>query len=316
MNEIILQHDFKSHYMNRFALLLIMSLMVTSTTSLAQQRTIRQQEFPTALPVSDENIEWQRDIYRVINLLDEANAGLFCPPDPTEKHQGLFKTILHLLITGKVTVYAYPLDGNETFSENTRIVIQDFLENYHIPYTKTDDGINVNDNDIPAQDVTMYYLKEGVYYDLSNSTFRTRVLALCPVIVAEDDFGDGYVRHPLFWIRYNDIEVYIKDLLVITDGNVAQPIPMSDYFSLNKYSGNIYKVYNGHGRALTQYCETDSALNTERQRITREIKEMKEWTFNTFSEKRNKLHQNTKKTVEQARAARKRAQSLATTKEQ
>ena len=65
--------------MKRLSILLILATLMTQGTPAQNQVTLRQQSFPTDLPTEDDNIEWQRDIYREVNLMDDENAGLYCP---------------------------------------------------------------------------------------------------------------------------------------------------------------------------------------------------------------------------------------------
>ena len=58
--------------------------------------------FPTSA-VMDEDVVWRRDIYRELDLMDNANAGLYYPGAPTdgkmtsfEARQGLFSCVLCL----------------------------------------------------------------------------------------------------------------------------------------------------------------------------------------------------------------------------
>ena len=246
------------------------------------QVTLRQQNFPVAMPMEDENIEWQRDIYREINLMADENAGLYCPIEPSKNQKGLFTKIFNLAITKAIPIYRYNIDGNEVFNEANKADIRDILTNHHIFYQE-EDGNNIVDNsDIPAQQVMMYYIKEGMYYDMTNSTFRIKVLALCPVMVDEEEYN-GETRYPLFWVLYKDLEPYIKSLPVIPNyGNKAMVMPMTDYFTLNKYKGDIYKVSNTFGKTLRQMCDSDSAYVAAQQRIERELKRVVKTTYNTY----------------------------------
>ena len=71
--------------------------------------------FPTAIPM-DEDVVWRRDIYRELNLTDDANAALYYPVEPTDGKMNLFTYIFKLMFTGRVPVYQYRMDGNEDFS--------------------------------------------------------------------------------------------------------------------------------------------------------------------------------------------------------
>lgn len=70
--------------------------------------------FPTAIPM-DEDVVWRRDIYRELNLTDDANAALYYPVEPTDGKMNLFTYIFKLMFTGRVPVYQYRMDGNEDF---------------------------------------------------------------------------------------------------------------------------------------------------------------------------------------------------------
>ena len=52
--------------------------------------------FPTAIPM-DEDVVWRRDIYRELNLTDDANAALYYPVEPTDGKMNLFTYIFKLM---------------------------------------------------------------------------------------------------------------------------------------------------------------------------------------------------------------------------
>ena len=146
------------------------------------------------------------------------------------------------------------------------------LDNYHIYYEEKDGKLRVENSDIPSAEVKMYYLKESAYYDQSNSTFRRKVLSLCPVMMREDDFGGEASKYPLFWVKYSDLEPYLgRQTMAASSMNNAAVIGADDYFTLTKYEGKIYKTNNLLGRTLAQYCPTDSAMAKEQKRIEDEL---------------------------------------------
>ena len=233
-----------------------------------------QSSFPTYLPVEDNNVEWERDIYRILDLNENANAGLGASNIPN-----LFTILFEMAIEGDVPVYEYTLNGNETFSEDTKTNIKDVLENQQIPYKEVNGKILVEEDDIPTAEVKMYYLKESVYYDLTNGTFRTRVKAICPVLSRIDDFNDE-TRYPLFWMVYENAEPYLKNFYIYTTNyNQRARMSVSEYFAANLYKGDIYKVFNAQGLTLSQYCETDSLIQEEQKKIERQIKTVQKNTY-------------------------------------
>ena len=235
--------------------------------------------FPTAVDMP-EDVVWRRDIYREIDLNQNANGGLYYPVEPIDKQLNLFTYVFKLALNGYVPVYEYRLDGNELFNDSARVQMKTILDNFHIYYEEKDGKIRVDNSDIPSAEVKLYYLKESAYYDQANSTFHRKVLALCPVMLREDDFGGEAAKYPLFWVKYSDLAPYLSRQTVMTSNlNNAAMMSMEDYFTLNRYEGKIYKTNNMLGKTLAQYCQTDSALMKEQKRIEGELKAFEEKIF-------------------------------------
>lgn len=235
--------------------------------------TLRAQlSFPTALQM-DEDVVWRRDIYRELDLNNEANAALYYPVEPKGNQMNLFTTIFRLMMTGKITVFQYRMDGNESFAAADRVDPKSFLDNYHIYYEKQANGrIKLDNSDIPSREVKSYYIKESSFFDQRSATFHTKVLALCPIMTREDDFGDGGTKYPLFWVKYDDLAPYLTRQQVMTSNlNNAVVMSIDDYFARNQYKGKIYKTNNLLGQTLSQYCTTDSAMAKEQKRIEAEL---------------------------------------------
>ncbi len=176
-----------------------------------QHPTLRAQiSFPTALPM-DEDVVWRRDIYRELDLNRwMPMLRLYYPVEPKGNQMNLFTTIFRLMMTGKITVFQYRMDGNESFAAADRVDPKSFLDNYHIYYEKQANGrIKLDNSDIPSREVKSYYIKESSFFDQRSATFHTKVLALCPIMTREDDFGDGGTKYPLFWVKYDDLAPYL-----------------------------------------------------------------------------------------------------------
>lgn len=240
-----------------------------------QTLTTRAQiSFPTSAAMS-EDVVWRRDIYRELDLNEDANAGLYYPVEPIGSQMNLFTYIFKLMMTGQVRCYEYRLDGNEVFNDSARVKPLAFLDNYHIFYEKTANGrIRLDNSDIPSREVKGYYIKESAYYDQASATFHTKVLALCPIMSREDDFGDGTAKYPLFWVQYDDVAPFLSKQTIMTSNlNNAATMSVDDYFTKNMYKGKIYKTNNMLGRTLAQYCPSDSAMSQEQKRIEAELEQ-------------------------------------------
>ena len=228
--------------------------------------------YPTALDVP-EDVVWRRDIYRELDLMEDANAGLYYPVEPQGKQLNLFTYIFKLAQNGYIPVYEYPTDGSDNFSDEARIQMQTVLDNYHIFYEEQDGKLKVDNSDIPSAEVRKFYLKESAYYNQANSSFHIKVLALCPVMLREDDFGGEATQYPLFWVKYADLEPFLNRQTVMASSlNNAATMSMDDYFTLNSYRGKIYKTNNAQGKTLLQLCDGDAdKMTVEQKRIEGEL---------------------------------------------
>ena len=228
--------------------------------------------FPTALDIPEE-VVWRRDIYRELDLMDDANAGLYFPVEPQGKQLNLFTYIFKLAQNGYIPVYEYPTDGSDNFSSEARVQMQTILDNYHIYYEEQDGKLKVDNSDIPSSEVRKFYLKESAYYDQANSSFHIKVLALCPVMLRDDDFGGEATQYPLFWVKYSDLEPFLNRQTVMASSlNNAATMSMDDFFTLNSYRGKIYKTNNAQGKTLLQLCDGDvDKMTAEQKRIENEL---------------------------------------------
>lgn len=239
-----------------------------SSTALTQRARLM---FPTAIEMP-EDVVWRRDIYREIDLNLDPNAGLYYPVEPIGKQLNLFTYIFKLALNNYIPVYEYRLDGSEVFTDSTKVNIKAILDNFHIFYEERNGKLHVDNSDIPSSEVKMYYLKESAYYDQANSTFHRKVLALCPIMLRDDDFGGEATKYPLFWVKYSDLAPFLSRQTVMTSNlNNAATMSLEDYFTLNKYNGKIYKTTNMLGKTLAQYFPTDTALAKEQKRIEAEL---------------------------------------------
>lgn len=262
--------------------------------------------FPTALDVPEE-VVWRRDIYREIDLTKDENAGLYYPVEPQGKQVNLFTYIFKLAQNGYIPVYEYPTDGSDVFTDETKVQMKTILDNYHIFYEEQDGKLKVDNSDIPSSEVRKYYLKESAYYDQANASFRIKVLALCPVMMRDDDWGGEATQYPLFWVKYADLEPFLtRQTMMASSLNNAATMSMDDYFTLNMYRGNIYKTNNAQGKTLIQLCDGDTTkLSAEQKRIEKELEAFRKNIFGDPEKKDSldsiaKLDVKTKKTKTKA----------------
>lgn len=241
--------------------------------------------FPTAIDMP-EDVVWRRDIYREVELTEGTNAGLYYPVMPQGKQMNLFTYIFKLAQNGYIPIYEYsPTESEERFTDDARRPFKEMLEDQGVYYEEKDGKLTVMNSDIPSEEVKRYFLKESAYYDQANSTFHRKVLALCPVRVMSGEFGDEPPR-PMFWVKFSDLAPFLNRQTVMTsDRNNAATMSMEDFFTLNRYSGKIYKTTNMLGRNLADYCPDDSTLAKEQRRIESELEAFRNNIFGDQAKK-------------------------------
>lgn len=273
-----------------------------------QLSTRAQISFPTQAEMQ-EDVVWRRDVYREINLTQDANAGLYYPVEPQGSQMNLFTYLFKLMLRGQIKAYDYDVNtGDARFDESLRVKPLEFLKKYEIYYERTDRGIHIDDADIPSREVKAYFIKESSYYDQNTATFHTKVLALCPVMVRDDDFGDGGTKYPLFWVKYDDIAPFLARQTIMTSNlNNAATMSVDDYFTMNRYKGKIYKTNNMQGTTLPQ--DNDTLRTKAQNKIEQEILafEKNMWGDQVRKDSLDSIAKMDKKELKKARKANRRA---------
>ena len=274
--------------MKKIVLLFLTTAMATVAVAQPTKRLQEQQaqkeaeKSPTAVTISERarsqytaqtamptEVTWRRDIYRELDLKKEKNAALYYPEQPLGDRVNFFTLVLNLILDGKIKAYEYRLDGNELFTPDNELDIENMLDKFYIYYTKDEKGkYKIEPTDIPSPE--KYYIKESNYLDqLSN--YKTKVTAVCPVLM-QSDFGERPTAYPMFWLNYDEISPYLGQTQVMTSSyNNTSNMSLDDYFVMRQYDGDIYKTSNLRNVPLSEYCETDSALQAERARIEKQL---------------------------------------------
>ena len=147
--------------------------------------TDRMQGFFTSKAPHDADLAYMREIYRQIDLSKDQNTPLYFPEDIIDGQKNLFRTILELVVSGKVPAYEY-LDGREVFTDKYQLKVNDMLDRFGIYYTTGKGHSDRNPNyvieeaDVPTTQVLNYYIIEKWEFDKRTHRMRTRVEPSAP----------------------------------------------------------------------------------------------------------------------------------------
>lgn len=238
----------------------------------------------TAQTATPSEVSWKRDIYRELDLKKEKNAALYYPEEPLGDRVNFFTLVFKLILEGKITAYEYRLDGNELFTADNKLDIENLLEKFYIEYKKNGNRYDVDVTNIPSNEILKYYIKESYYLDQRTGDFQTRVTAVCPVLM-RSDFGTAYTSYPMFWLNYDEISPYLGQTQVMTSSyNNTSNMSLDDYFVMHQYDGEIYKTSNLRNLSLAESVGGDSAsIVAERARIEQQLTDFESHLWNGSS---------------------------------
>ncbi|MDY2916206.1 MAG: gliding motility protein GldN [Muribaculaceae bacterium] len=214
--------------------------------------------------ITDADRQWMRVIYREIDLDKDKNAALYFPEDKVDDQENLFRIIMRLVANNQIPVYEY-LDGREIFTDQYRVKVRDLLDRFHVPYseakgsTERNPRFNIDEADVPTTEVLSYFIIERWEFDTRNNRMTTVVDAICPVLHRSGDFGGEAIKYPMFWVKYSDLRPWLAQQTIFTsDENNLPQCTYDDFFTLNKYEGDIYKTRNLRNRSMMQmYPDAD-----------------------------------------------------------
>ncbi len=214
--------------------------------------------------ITDADRQWMRVIYREIDLDKDKNAALYFPEDKVDDQENLFRIIMRLVANNQIPVYEY-LDGREIFTDQYRVKVRDLLDRFHVPYTdakgstERNPRFTIDEADVPTTEVLSYFIIERWEFDTRNNRMTTVVDAICPVLHRSGDFGGEAIKYPMFWVKYSDLRPWLAQQTIFTsDENNLPQCTYDDFFTLNKYEGDIYKTRNLRNRSMMQmYPDAD-----------------------------------------------------------
>lgn len=223
--------------------------------------------------ITDADVQWMRVIYRQIDLNKDKNAPLYFPEDPIDDQENLFRIIMRLLCSNEIPAYEY-LDGREIFTDKYQVKMADVFDRFHIinnkakGWSEKNPRYEVDESDVPANEVLSYYIVERWEFDTRSNRMRTVVEAICPVLHRTGDFGGDAIKYPMFWVRYSDLRPHLAHQpIFVSDDNNLPTCTYDDYFTLTMYDGDIYKTRNLRNRSLMQIYDDPDALRRAQDSI-------------------------------------------------
>lgn len=223
------------------------------------------------------DLSYMKEIYRNLDLEKGPNAALYYPEDVIEGKENLFRLIFNLVLDGQIPAYEY-LDGKEIFSDQYKMNVKDILERFDIyaqevkGSTEKNPKYIIEESDVPTGLVKNYYIIEKWEFDRRSSSMKTKVEAICPVISTFGDYGD-LTKYPMFWIKMESLSPYLSQQYVsIDDDNNLPQYTLNDFFTMNLYDGEIYKIRNLRNLTMAQMYPDEDDLRRAQDSIDNKLR--------------------------------------------
>lgn len=216
--------------------------------------------------VREADIFWEKRIWRVIDTREKMNLPFRYPDRP------FFKILLEAARNGEMTVYS-TIDDKFTTPLKPEEVAQMGVEVDTIPVFDPEtyeETIKVVTNEINADDIKRFRIKEVWFFDEETSTLQVRILGIAPLRDIFDDNGNFLYEQPMFWVYYPDARQILAREKVFSIGNDAAPLSWEDIFEMRFFASYIYKESNVFDRRLEDYLSGVDLL-LEADRIKQEI---------------------------------------------
>ena len=218
------------------------------------------------------DIVWQRTVFRVIDMRDRQNHRLYFPiraDHPT--HRNLFNVILDAVVNHGLTAYERGIEFMPRFDRpltpedlrsNLQLRVEDeFDENSYLigidafgaPY------IIIANFASYMRDQLKFVIKEEIFFNRHTSRLYSQIVAIAPLYIAHPhrqtvNLATAFHTSILFWVPFKPLRPFLARQLIINPTNSAQRFTFDDFFALRMFSSYILGGPNIMGRTLLDYA--------------------------------------------------------------
>lgn len=223
--------------------------------------------------VREADIPWSKKIWRIIETREKVNIPFRNPVRP------FFQILVDKINDGKIQAFK-----NDDFKEimSTEDVNKQIFRIDTVPSFDPDtyeETVEIVKNEINADDIKRYRIKEIWYFDKKESLLKVRVLGISPLLeVMDDATGELKYEIPMFWIYYPELRDFISNEVVPNDHNDMYPMTWYDLFENRMFSSYIIKVNNVLDLRIEHTFDKNS--DTYNMDILLESERLKEELFN------------------------------------
>jgi len=214
--------------------------------------TIKENKKLEYVHLNERDILWEKRVWRVIDIAEKRNLFFARNDQDTETDtKALITILLNEGKSGNIAAYQdedfkSPILDMKNFGvrfDSMKVVDPD-------TYEEKDTVVR---NELKAEHIKQYRVKEVWIFDEEDSEFDVRILGIAPIGELYDNEGNVRSIQPLFWVYYPDIRDVLHNSTAYNEANDANQRSWDDVFQQRLFSSYITKESNVFDRRIQDY---------------------------------------------------------------
>jgi len=244
-------------------MVIFMTLMLIAGVSQAQVSKFEDFTYPhtavkerKAVPyryIREANVKWSKRIHRVIDVREKQNKVMHWPRNP------FYLIIWNAAMNGEVAAYANdsltsiktPEDIQKEISIESTVMVTN-PENPNDPYDLI--PLVVIETYEPKK-IVKYRIMEDWIFDYNYSDFRSRIIAIAPLIKPLSESGVELGEVPLYWLKMEDLRDKLSQEEIFNSKNDAARISFDHFFQMRQFSSYVVKESNMYDLDIAMFEE-------------------------------------------------------------
>lgn len=223
------------------------------------KRSILDQRVLPYEALREADIPWEKRVWEVIDVREKLNQAFVYPKAP------LFKILNDAASGGLVAAFQ-----DEDFkhlmqpAEIEGMMFQTDTVQVTDPVT-FETSNQVVKNEISAENIKFYRIKEVWFFDRESSRLKVRILGIAPV--RERIIAGRAEDQPMYWLYYPQIREVLAKNRAYNDFNDASPLSWDDIFEMRRFTSYIFKESNAQDLRLKDFFPDGVARLRESDKI-------------------------------------------------
>lgn len=236
----------------RKLVLICAGLILMTTTTQAQISKFEDFTFPhtavkerKAVPyryIREANVKWSKRVHRVIDVREKQNKIMHWPRNP------FYLLVWNAAMNGEVTAYANdsltsiktPEDITKEISLETSVQVPN-PDNPDDPYDLITTTVTET---LDPSNIQKYRIMEDWIFDYNYSDFKSRIIAIAPLIKPLTESGIELGEVPLYWLKMDDLRDKLSQEEIFNPKNDAARMSFDHWFQMRQFSSYIVKESN------------------------------------------------------------------------